>query len=69
MHDMPRHQLIAVDENGDGPVPDKEAHHWACWCGTGRARIKFNGGNGLTLCPQSGRIIYKGFPPGWRPKA
>lgn len=29
---MPWHLPIAVDEEGCGPVPDDEAHHWACWC-------------------------------------
>jgi hypothetical protein len=30
---LPVHLIIPVDENGDGPVPEDETDHWACWCG------------------------------------
>lgn len=66
MPDVPEHMLVPVDKDGSGPVEDQDADHWVCWCGPGRARIKFNGGLGLTLCPQSGQIINHGFPPGWK---
>lgn len=69
---VPRHQLIGLTAAGDGPVePDDPAFdHWACWCleSHGRpARIKWNGGRGLTLCPATSLPIYHGFPPGWKP--
>lgn len=69
---LPRHLLIAVDAAGEGPVdPDApEFDHWTCWCLASRrrpARIKWNSGNGLTLCPATDLPIYHGFPPGWKP--
>lgn len=33
MFDIPEHMIIPVDEDGNGPVDEAEAHHWVCWCG------------------------------------
>jgi hypothetical protein len=33
MFDLPDHLLIPVDGDGNGPVDEADAHHWACWCG------------------------------------
>lgn len=33
MFDVPEHLIIPVNEQGQGPVDEAEAHHWACWCG------------------------------------
>lgn len=33
MWDIPDHLMIPVSEDGRGPVPESDAHHWACWCG------------------------------------
>jgi hypothetical protein len=66
------HQLIGVNSSGEGPVDHTHPsfHHWSCWCVGARGRaaaIKFNGGRGAVLCPDTSRIIWDGFPPGWKP--
>lgn len=33
MFDIPEHQMMPVNENGQGPVPDQEAARFVCWCG------------------------------------
>ncbi len=30
---LPVHLAMGVNEDGQGPVADDEAHHYACWCG------------------------------------
>lgn len=29
---MPTHLPMAVDEDGNGPIPPWQAHHYRCWC-------------------------------------
>jgi hypothetical protein len=29
---LPTHLPMAVDEQGRGPVPDRQAWSWVCWC-------------------------------------
>lgn len=41
--------------------------HWRCVCHDKRVIIKFNGGNGLTMCERTGKVLFSGFPPGWAP--
>lgn len=43
--------------------------HWRCLCHKKRVLIKFNGGNGMTLCAVTREALFSGFPPGWRAKA
>jgi hypothetical protein len=69
----PPHMLIGVNSTGEGPVAQDHPafSHWSCWCVGARgrpARVKFNGGRGLTLCPDAGESIWDGFPPGWKPQ-
>jgi len=51
MFDMPEHQMMPVDENGDGPVHDNDAVAYRCWCGTdcGTLQHVYNTEGG-TLC-------------------
>lgn len=70
--DLGEHQLIGVNADGDGPVDhdDPAFSHWTCWCVAARGReapLKFNGGRGAVLCPETYTIIWDGFPPGWKP--
>lgn len=53
-----------------GPVRHEEGtpnDHWRCRCDDSRVVIKFNGGNGLTMCDRTGKVLFSGFPPGWAP--
>lgn len=31
MWDLPDHFMIPVNADGDGPVDEADADHWACW--------------------------------------
>lgn len=58
------HVMIPVNADGEGPCEQEDVDHYECSCVLGyRVVVKFNNGNGMTLCPASNRIIWDGFPP------
>jgi hypothetical protein len=49
MYDLPEHLPMPVDDMGNGPVDDAEAHRIVCWCPKGEScRV---------VLPRAARII------------
>lgn len=58
------HVMIPVNVAGEGPCETEDVDHYECSCCPGyRVVVKFNNGNGMTLCPITSRMIWDRFPP------
>lgn len=42
LREEPAHLLIPVDKEGNGPVPEEEQDHIACWCGMDHAYLDYD---------------------------
>lgn len=57
------HVMIPVNVSGEGPCEREDVDHYVCSCSGYRVVVKFNNGNGMTLCPVTRRMIWDRFPP------
>ncbi len=54
MHDIPKHQMIPVNDNGDGPCTAEETRAFRCWCGTACGTVEHVYDDGKPVCQTPG---------------
>lgn len=54
MHDIPKHQMIPLNEDGEGPCSAVDTRSFRCWCGTDCGTLEHVYDNGEPICQTPG---------------